>query len=42
MKTRSESGQTTQTTASAHGTCAWCRKDFASVADLVDHADDHS
>ena len=26
-------------TGPAHATCAWCRQDFATIADLFDHVD---
>jgi hypothetical protein len=25
----------------AHATCAWCRRDFASIVELIDHCADH-
>lgn len=25
----------------AHATCAWCRRDFPSIVELIDHCADH-
>lgn len=25
----------------AHATCAWCRRDFATIVELIDHCADH-